>query len=97
LPSREFFSSLLEKSRTLGGDVLTAEAETIAKTKGFTVQQMFEDAQGNKDLVWTKDSQARVNIKSTLSFIGLIGFGTCALASASMLIAVFTTIPPVSK
>jgi hypothetical protein len=50
---------------------------------------MFEDAQGDKDLVWTKDSQAAVGIRSTLSFIGLIGFGTCSLAAAAMLVIVY--------
>jgi hypothetical protein len=55
--------------------------------KGITVQQLFTDAQGSKDLVWTKPSQATVSIKSTLSFIGLIGFGTCTLAAAAVLVS----------
>jgi hypothetical protein len=77
-----------EKSRKLGGEVLTEEAARIRQEKGVTEQAMFEDAQGDKDLVWTKDSQASVNIRSTISFIFLIGFGTCTLAAAAMLVAV---------
>jgi hypothetical protein len=70
--------------------VLTDEAAKIKRDKGLTEQRMFEDAQGDKDVVWTKDSQASVNTRSTLSFIFLIGFGTCSLAAAAMLVVVFT-------
>jgi hypothetical protein len=52
---------------------------------------MFEDAQGDKDLVWTKSSQATVNLRGTLSFIGLIGLGTCTVAAAAMLVVVSTS------
>jgi hypothetical protein len=71
----------------LGGDALTDEATAIKTNQKRSEQQMFEDAQGDKDLVWTKSSQSRVQVKSTLSFIGLMAFGTCALAAASMLVA----------
>jgi Na+(H+)/acetate symporter ActP len=80
-----------EQSRKLGGDVLTQEAAGIRRDKGLTEQAMFHDAQGVKDLVWTKASQASVNARSTISFILLIGFGTCSLAAAATLVAVFTT------
>jgi len=79
----------LDRIWTLGGDTLTDEASTIKEQKGCSEQLMFLDAQGDKDLVWTRESQSRVQVKSTLSFIGLIAFGTCALASASMLVALF--------
>jgi hypothetical protein len=78
-----------EANRKLGGDALTAEASNIMKTKKLTEQQLFTDAQGGKDLVWTKASQARVQLRSALSFIGLIAFGTCALAATAMLVAVY--------
>ena len=83
-----------DASRKLGGNVLTAEATLIKEKNGVTEQRMFEDAQGDKDLVWTKLSQASVNIRSTISFILLIGFGTCSLAAAAMLVAVFMAAHP---
>jgi len=78
-----------EKNRKLGGSILTDEAARIQRQqKGRSEQELFVDAHGNKDLVWTKGSQASVNIRSTLSFIGLIGFGTCSLAAVATLVAV---------
>jgi Na+(H+)/acetate symporter ActP len=85
-----FYPNKDEKSRKLGGNVLTDEASQIKRDKGLTEQQLFDDAQGDKDLVWTKPSQAAVNVRSTISFILLIGFGTCSLAAAAMLVVVFT-------
>lgn len=76
-----------EHDRKLGGNVLTSEAAKLQKEKNLTEQQMFERARGDKDLVWTKGSQAAVAIRSTISFIGLIGFGTCSFAAAAMLVA----------
>ncbi len=77
-----------EKDRKLGGSVLTPEAAKIEREHKQTEQQMFEDAQGDKDLVWTKSSQAVVNLRSTLSFMGLIGLGTCTVAAAAMMVVV---------
>jgi len=78
-----------EENRKLGGDTLTDEAARIRQQQhGRSEQQLFEDAQGDKDLVWTKASQAAVNVRSTLSFIGLIGLGTCTLAAAAMLVVI---------
>jgi hypothetical protein len=82
-----------EGSRKLGGSELTSEAAQIVRGKSITAQEMFDHAQGRKDLVWTKESQAQVQVRSTLSFIGLIGFGTSALAAVSMLVAVFGGAP----
>ena len=77
-----------EADRKLGGDTLSEEAQRITKDKGLKEQQLFEDAQGDKDLVWTKASQASIMMQSTLSFIGLIGLGTCSLAAAAMLVVI---------
>lgn len=77
----------IEANRHLGGDVLTGEASRIARERGLKLQQLFADAQGDKDLVWTRDSQAAVHIRSTLSYILLIGAGACSLAAAGMLVA----------
>jgi hypothetical protein len=84
-----FYPTRIESDRKLGGDVLTNEAERITKQRGLPQQQLFEDAQGNKDLVWTRSSQSSVQIRSTLSYIGLISFGTCALAAVSLLVATY--------
>jgi hypothetical protein len=83
-----FPAEKVESNRRLGGDRLTEEAQAIVDTKRQTPQQLFLDAQGDKDLVWTRDSQAAVSVRSTLSYIALIGAGACCLASAGMLVAV---------
>jgi predicted RND superfamily exporter protein len=88
----------VEANRKLGGNVLTDEAERIREKKRRTIKQMFDDAQGDKDLVWTRASQTAVSIRTTLSFIALIGFGTCTLAAAAMLVAVAGSSPnPTTK
>ncbi|WKA27502.1 hypothetical protein [Bradyrhizobium roseum] len=84
-----YYPNRKKENRKLGGDTLTDEAQEIKREKRIPEQQLFEDAQGSKDLVWTRASQSRVQIKAVLSFIGLIAFGTCALAAASMLVALF--------
>jgi hypothetical protein len=76
-----------EENRRLGGNRLTSEAHSLERSRGLSWQQLFEDAQGDKDLVWTRQSQSAVNIRSTLSFIMLIGAGACCLAAAGMLVA----------
>jgi hypothetical protein len=83
------YPSDAEADRKLGGNILTEEAARIKKEKQLTEKQLFIDAQGDKDLVWTKASQSSIQIKSALSFIGLIAFGTCALAAVSVLVATF--------
>jgi hypothetical protein len=76
-----------ERNRKLGGATLTEEAARICRERGRTPQMLFEDAQSDKDLVWTRPSQALVNIASTLSFIVLIASGSCALAAAGLLVS----------
>jgi hypothetical protein len=76
-----------EKNRKLGGDKLTAQAQKIQIERGLTSQAMFEDAQGDKDLVWTRASQATASVRSTLSFVLLIAAGSCALAAAALLLS----------
>ncbi len=83
-----------EASRKLGGSVLTPEAAKIKTTHNQTEQEMFVDVRGAKDKIWTRESQASVNIRSVISFIALIGFGTCSLAAAGMLVAVATSLAP---
>jgi hypothetical protein len=82
-----YYPEKRERDRKLGGNVLTEEAIKIQQKKDLTEQQMFQHARGDKDVVWTKGSQAAVAIRSTISFIGLIGFGTCSFAAAAMLVA----------
>jgi hypothetical protein len=85
-----------EANRKPGGSVLTPEAAEIKKTHNQTEQEMFVDVKGAKDKIWTRASQSSVNIRSAISYIALIGFGSCSLAAAGMLVAVATsTAPPV--
>ena len=88
-----FPATEIEANRKLGGNALTPEAVKIAQAKGRSEKQMFQDAQGDKDLVWTRQSQFAVNIRTTLAFIALIGFGTCSLAAAAMLVVTFVANP----
>lgn len=81
-----YYPSNQEEHRVLGGSNLTKEAASIQASRGLTEQQLLQDAQGDKDLVWTKSSQAAVHVRSTMSFIALIGFGTSTLSAASMLV-----------
>jgi hypothetical protein len=83
-----------EANRKLGGSVLMPEAAKIKENHNQTEQEMFEDVKGAKDKIWTRASQSYVNIRSVLSFIALIGFGSCALAAAGMLVAVATSSAP---
>lgn len=76
-----------EAHRVLGGDELTAEAREIHARHGPEAQQLLIDAQGRKDLVWTRRSQARIAVRSTLGYITLIAAGACAIAAVSMLVA----------
>lgn len=70
-------------SRTLGGFRLTSEATKIQKRKGQSEQQMFTDAQGDHDLVWTPQSRAVAHVAMTFAFIALILCGTIALSAAA--------------
>ena len=82
-----------EANRKLGGNVLTTEAQEIKNTKNIHEQALFVDAHGDKDLVWTRPSQASVAVRSTLSYIVLLAFGTCAVASAAMLVGLSVNQP----
>ena len=78
-----------EANRVLGGDELTPEAEAIrAKRKNRSIEDLLIDAHGQKDLVWTRPSQARIAVRSTLGYIALIAAGACAIAAVSMLVAI---------
>lgn len=69
--------------RTLGGFRMTSEAAKIAKRKQQTEQQLFYDAQGDHDLVWTRGSRAAAHVAITLGYIALILCGTIALTAAA--------------
>jgi hypothetical protein len=85
-----YYPNRSEEHRILGGSVLTDEARSISRKKKLQEQDMLKHAQGNKDLVWTKSSQANVNLRSTMSFIVLIAFGTAALAASAMRVVVYS-------
>jgi len=90
-----YYPDITEANRKLGGSVLTPEAVKVRQDfPDRSEQELFVDAHGDKDLVWTKESQAWVNIRGTMSFIGLIGFGTCSLAAAAMLVSLSMSATP---
>jgi hypothetical protein len=77
-------------SRILGGWTLTEEATSIRKQKNLSVHQLFENANFQPDLVWTKPSQAGVLVISTFGFIALQAGGSIALASAALVVSAAT-------
>ena len=85
-----YYPTRAEQNRLLGGNTLTLEASRIAAKEGQSEQEMLQDLQGERDKLWTKASQASINVRSTMSFIVLIAFGTAALAAAAFLVVVFS-------
>jgi hypothetical protein len=77
-------------SRILGGWALTEEATSIRKSKKLSVQQLFENAHFQPDLVWSKASQAGVLVISTFGFIALQAGGSIALAAAALVVSLAT-------
>ncbi|MGU3468826.1 hypothetical protein ACLBXO_28675 [Methylobacterium sp. C33D] len=75
------------KSRILGGLRLTREARHIAKTRHLEVHKLFENANFDRDLVWTRPSRALTAVISTLGYIGLLASGSIALASTAILMS----------
>lgn len=73
-------------TRILGGWTLTSEASRIREEKNFSVQQLFENANFQADLVWPKASQAGVMMTSTFGFIVLQAGGSIALAAAALVV-----------
>lgn len=78
-----------DDSRVLGGHTLTDEARDIVRRHKLTESQLLADAKFNKDLVWTRDSQADIQSRSAFAFIALIGAGSSCLAAVGMLVALF--------
>ena len=74
----------VHEARVLGGYKLTEEALEISRKKRMGHQQLFENANCNPDLVWTRESQALVQIASTMGFVLLQASGSVALASVAI-------------
>ena len=70
--------------RVLGGHELTAEAKQIAEDRGMEPQALFKNAGYDKDLVWTRHSQALVQSASVLGFIALQSSGSVALSAIAI-------------
>ena len=85
--------SATEEIRILGGFALTLEAASVAETKRLEQQALFENANYKADLVWTKHSQATLQVTSTMGFVVLQVCGSLALATASMLISLSASKP----
>ncbi|EKY30390.1 hypothetical protein HMPREF0185_00441 [Brevundimonas diminuta 470-4] len=81
----------IERNRLLGGHALTEEANEIAARKKLGPQTLLEHAQGAKDKVWTRESQAEVQVRSTMGYIALIAAGTSGFAAIGALVATFVS------
>lgn len=74
--------------RMLGGFVLMPEAQSISKTKEMGHQELFDNANHQREKVWTASSQAALELVSTLGFIMLQVCGSLALATVALIIAI---------
>lgn len=79
----------VEANRLLGGYELTPQAKEIIERKRLTPQTLLTQGQGDKDLVWTRASQADVQARSTMGYILLITAGTSGFAAIGALVATF--------
>lgn len=71
--------------RVLGGFILTQEAKHISHEKKMQAQALYENSNFRRDNVWTKGSQAALQVVSTLGFLTLQVSGSLALATVSIL------------
>lgn len=62
-----------------------------AAKKGVNSQKLLEHAQGDKDDVWTRESQGDVQLLSTSGYIVLIAAGTSGFAAIGALVATFVS------
>jgi hypothetical protein len=74
-------------TRILGGWTLTEEAAAIRKERKLSIQQLYENASFQSDLVWSKASQAGVLVTSTFGFMALQAGGSVALAAAALVVS----------
>ena len=72
------------ESRMLGGYKLTVEASRVALERGLSDQKLYENANYDSDLVWTRHSLAMVQVASVVGFIMFQAFGSIALASVAI-------------
>lgn len=72
------------RERTLGGFELTPEAKSIGEKRKMLDQALFDNGGGDKDLVWTKNSQAIVQCASVLGFVALQASGSVALSAIAI-------------
>jgi hypothetical protein len=73
--------------RILGGFSLTEEAQKIRSKKKMTEQDLFTTGHDNKDLVWTRPSQALAQMAATFAFLALQVSGSIALSAVAILLA----------
>ncbi|WP_213290449.1 hypothetical protein [Bradyrhizobium sp. sGM-13] len=75
-------------TKVIGGLSLTSNARAaLAKKQGpKTIQQLFEGAAYDKDLVWTRSSQALAKLLFLAAFLMLQVFGSLSLATAAILL-----------
>ena len=73
-----------QKTRILGGYKLTVEASKIALERRMSHQKLYENANYDSDLVWTRHSRALVQVASVVGFIMLQASGSIALASLAI-------------
>ncbi len=78
-----------EKVKVIGGLWLRGDAKRKLRKKDGpkTVQQLFDGAAFNKDVLWHRPAQGLSKVLFALCYIGLIVAGTVALGAASILVA----------
>lgn len=75
------------ETKVIGGLWLTDHAKAVLRSGPLTIALVFKGSGYNEDLVWSRISRGLAKLLFQLGYVGLVGAGTCALASISLLIA----------
>lgn len=73
--------------KIIGGFCLEAEAKKMRTEHKLTIQDLLAGSKYNVDKIWTRPCRAFAKVAFQLSYIGLVYFGTTALAAAAIVIS----------
>jgi hypothetical protein len=80
------------KTTKLGGSRFTHDASEAIKVRHVGVDRLVEEAQGDLQLVFTKESIAKIHLAVTGTFLALQSFGSLALGSAGLLLSLASSV-----
>lgn len=75
----------VSRKKVIGGFVLRPEARDMLKVqRGLTTQELLKGAAYDVDKIWTRGSRSAAKVGFFLAYMGMVSFGTIALASVAM-------------